>query len=338
MDAGTNLQKMMDWVRGHQIAAFFTLVFGVSWPLMALTFWGLPDSQPLQALSGKLWAFCPALIALLIAAIVEPEPKRGNGGPGRIAFAAGWLFSWLILSLNAWLVSRVTVGMGLLIAFGFCALLPAWILSSAFSCTPGIRKQFSTLLKPKGSILWYGVALCTFPLVLLAGVGITRVTGGAVAFRDLGLGSAVVFPLLFFLEGFLMSGGVNEESGWRGFALPRLQARHSVLSAALIVWFFWALWHLPYDLGSGTPVGQIIVNRLFFNLLTSILFAWAYNRSKGSVLAPALFHASMNTSGAFLPVTLFAVLLLLVVVVFVIVFDRMWRKLPADSSAVYRIC
>jgi len=330
-------EKFIDWIKQHQIAAFFSLVFAVSWPLMGLSFWGPFKSQPLQAVTGKLWAFCPALIALLISAVVEPGRKQANGRLRWIIFAAGWLFSYSVFVLNASLVLRVTVGAGLRIAFAACALLPAWVLSSSYSRTPGIRKQFSTLLKPRGPVLWYVVSLATFPLVLLAGAEITHIVGGTVVFRNLGFGSAVILPLLFFLEGFLASGGVNEESGWRGFALPRLQARHSVLTAAVIVWFFWALWHLPYDIGLRTPVGQIIINRLFFNLLASIIFTWAYNRSRGSILAPALFHAAMNTSGTFLPVTLFAVALLVVVALFATVVDRMWRRLPADSAAVYHI-
>ena len=214
------MRKWIDWIRQHQIAAFYILVFGLSWPSIALAFWAFPDNLPLQAIFGKLWAFGPALVALLISAIVNPEPKRGSGGLRWIVFAAGWLFSWLILVLNARLVLSKTTEMGLVVALGICALLPAWILSSVYSKTPGIRRQFSTLLKPRGSILWYVVALFSFPVLLLAGAGITRLLGGVVAFRDMGFGSAVALPLIHFLEGFLASGGVNEESGWRASRLP----------------------------------------------------------------------------------------------------------------------
>ena len=38
----------------------------------------------------------------------------------------------------------------------------------------------------------------------------------------------------------------TEEVAWRGFALPRLQARHGALAAALLVAVPEALFHLPY--------------------------------------------------------------------------------------------
>jgi len=47
-----------------------------------------------------------------------------------------------------------------------------------------------------------------------------------------------------------------EEVGWRGFALSRLQARHTAFTATLIVGTLWALWHLPIFFWTDNPMSQ----------------------------------------------------------------------------------
>jgi membrane protease YdiL (CAAX protease family) len=110
--------------------------------------------------------------------------------------------------------------------------------------------------------------------------------------------------VLEFLRGFLMTGGINEEGG-RGFAQPRLQARYPVIVSAMIEWFFWAIWHLPYDFGRGDELARILQNHIVCNLVVSILMIRLYNRSNGSVLVTSLFHSAMNTFGNVLSKTLF---------------------------------
>jgi hypothetical protein len=70
----------------------------------------------------------------------------------------------------------------------------------------------------------------------------------------------------------------------------------------------------------------------------SVLFAWVYNRTKGSILAPAIFHPSMNAFGNNLPFTTASVVLYVALAVFAILYDRMWKKLPTDHPAVYQHC
>jgi membrane protease YdiL (CAAX protease family) len=91
--------------------------------------------------------------------------------------------------------------------------------------------------------------------------------------------------------------GYGEEMGWRGFALPRLQATMSALRASFVVTVAWAAWHLPLfafspglsNLGLGGTVGWLISLAL-----GSILLTWLFNSSGGSVAAVAFFHACLD--------------------------------------------
>ena len=91
--------------------------------------------------------------------------------------------------------------------------------------------------------------------------------------------------------------GFGEEIGWRGFALPTLERRHSALSAAIIVSGIWAAWHLPLFGITTTYRAMPAVGFLgfFFSMLTgAFLLAWLYLRSRGRILVVAVFHAAFD--------------------------------------------
>ena len=86
--------------------------------------------------------------------------------------------------------------------------------------------------------------------------------------------------------------GLGEEPAWRGYALPRLMDGRSPLAAALVLGVLHAVWHLPlfgveYDLGNGVPWAISV-------LAVSVVIAWIWVRTGGSLLLPMLLHASNN--------------------------------------------
>jgi len=101
-----------------------------------------------------------------------------------------------------------------------------------------------------------------------------------------------MLPRFIFIFLFI---GVGEETGWRGFALPELQKRFSPLTASLIIGVIWAAWHIPL---MGVEFrGQIIPALLLGVMSASVLSAWLFNHSEGSLLPLPLFHATVNTVG-----------------------------------------
>jgi membrane protease YdiL (CAAX protease family) len=106
---------------------------------------------------------------------------------------------------------------------------------------------------------------------------------------------------------FVFHGGGLEEPGWRGFALPLLQRRHSPLRSSLILSVIWAVWHLPFywfgDLPGG-PLGVVTALALYWLLEVAplaVLLTAVYNRTGGSLLIAIALHVSINVTYVFWP-------------------------------------
>ena len=328
------MSRLSHWICDHPVSAYFALAYVLSWPLFILVLVAFPDNMALQGTLGSLAVFAPAIAGMIVGAVSEPARTAKQRGAHWIAFLTTWILAWATLILFASQLRGAPIGPPVIVFGGVLALLPAFTVSRAFSRVTGIRRHFHCLIMPRGNVLWYLFALLAFPAIQLAGVGLTHILGPAAGPQsELNLAVDPTAAILLFLQGFFFAGGINEESGWRGFALPRLQRRHCPLIAALVVWVFWALWHLPMDLASDDSMASILTNRVFFNAMWSVLFMWVFNRTKGSRLAPAVFHPAMNASGTLLPRSDAATALFVLVVVFAVVSDRMWRRLPSTHPA-----
>jgi membrane protease YdiL (CAAX protease family) len=331
------MRNLIDYIKRHQLIAYFVLTYIFTWTLLILF-------QPLYLEGQKTVAplisagiFAPALVSIGLSAFLKPRPRQGSRKPAIIAFIIVWFLASSIIILYLTLNQHMALSRNLVIISVITGLLPAFVGSSSFSRIPGVRDQLRTLIRPRGPFGYYLLALVFFPAIWLLGNLLSRALGMDASFSryatiDINLLGIVI---LFFLYN-VIYGGLSEETGWRGFALPRLQARLSPFVSGLVLGVIWAIWHAPARFGgieaksfSDTLVEWVLI------VLVSIIFTWLYNRTKGSILVTALIHPAMNTTGNFLTGSLGALILLFVFVVFVIVLDRMWRKLPADSPAIY---
>lgn len=163
------------------------------------------------------------------------------------------------------------------------------------------RTWATQVLKWRVAPRWYLVAVGIPLLITVGGVGLALLGVGAMVTPSLLTQRIPLFPILLVFM--LILGGGQEELGWRGFALPRLQVEYSALTASLLLGIVWAFWHLPLFL-MGAPrneTGSFLLYAILI-IAVSILLTWCYNSTGGSVLLAMVFHATVNSSGSLLPV------------------------------------
>lgn len=189
-----------------------------------------------------------------------------------------------------------------------------------------VRKLFGRLLIWRVNPFWYLVVVLG-PLALAGGMVVLNTLLGGPA---LSLGMLLLGVAFFLAFSIFPGSALGEEIGWRGYALPRLQARRSALAASLIIGPLWALWHLPLWL-TGDPGRTPTLYAAFVVsvIAMSIILTWVYNSTGGSFLMVVLLHATANLpvtlvrdelgSRATVPVVLYFGLLVVAAIVVVIV-------------------
>ena len=182
--------------------------------------------------------------------------------------------------------------------------IAAFVVTALLWGRVGVRDLLARMARWRLPLRWWAATLS--PLAFLAvALAVAWAAGKLPPASDFGRYSGLpaigVVPIAVIV--ILLTFG--EETGWRGFALPLLQRRHSPLAAALLVTPIWALWHLPYFLTVSTyrnfaPVGY--VGFVFGLACGSIVLTWLYNGTGGSILACAVWHGLYNlevgTTGA----------------------------------------
>src|SRR5215212_8898601 len=215
-----------------------------------------------------------------------------------LAYAISWIIvAPLIASAQGFIDVPVPFALHYLNDYG--PLLAAIITAGTANGTDGLRELFQRMTKWRVGWGWILVAAFSPLAVYAIAVGVVIIGVGDPPPDLSRLGTITYLPYLG-LAGWvfwILTAGIGEESGWRGYALPKLQGHMSALSATLIVTLFWVGWHLPrfFYYGAYMELGFSVLPLATHGFLAlAIVLTWLYNSTRGSILMAALFHGGYN--------------------------------------------
>jgi membrane protease YdiL (CAAX protease family) len=102
-------------------------------------------------------------------------------------------------------------------------------------------------------------------------------------------------------------GPLFEETGWRGFALPRIQKRFGPLRGTVLLGLLWAGWHfflyLPaWSAAGATGAAANAAIFVVFTVATSVVFTWLSNNTRASLALAMLLHGSIDGTATYVQV------------------------------------
>ena len=217
-------------------------------------------------------------------------------------FALAYLISWilwlpLIAAAQGWTRTPVPSWWHFFGALG--PVSSALIVTAGTEGGGGVRRLLGRLVQLRvGWVWWVLPLLAPFAMFALAGA-VLRATGSP--WPDFSrLGPTDEFPRMGLVTAFALHAatfGIGEETGWRGFALPRLQSRRGALAATSRLALGWALWHVPafFSRGGYLALRPEMILGFFVSLFAAaIMFTWMFNSARGSLVPLVLWHGSIN--------------------------------------------
>jgi membrane protease YdiL (CAAX protease family) len=258
-------------------------------------------------------------------AVAGPARRAGSAGAATgarlqgvvlyflVTYALMLLFGGLAVLESRGAVTLPVPPVGLLAIGGMGPLVAAVIAAAYDGRGAAVRALLARIGRWRVSPLWYAVALLGPALIVLVALLLGLAVGAPLPPAP----PPAVWGTLPLLAVVYLVIAVIEETGWRGYAQPRLQGPYGALAAGLVVGVLWAVWHLPQwwipDTGQAAKWSFAVFAA--GTVAQAVLLAWLLNRTGGSVLLVALAHAAINLAPE--------------------PWAAAWRELPPDARGPY---
>jgi membrane protease YdiL (CAAX protease family) len=210
-----------------------------------------------------------------------------------LAFAWPGLI-WEALYSNGLVPTQSPIVLSLLI--GWVPGLAAIAVTAILAGRAVVRELLGRFLIWRVGIRWYLVGFFLLAAIILGGIGLHVLFGGAMPTIP-AAGSAWWEIVLSFVILIVVGGLLNtEELAWRGVVLPKLQPKYGALAASILLAIPESLLHLPYFWNRDVDFYQTVGVFWFtaFAVAAVFIYTFVFNKTKGSVLIVTVMHASQN--------------------------------------------
>jgi len=179
--------------------------------------------------------------------------------------------------------------------------IASFILISSTKGKDGFKNLFRILSNWRLKTSFYLIAIFTIPLLSALSLLILSQFSDVYTPDIMTTENKIHLVLSGMIYG-IIGGGLLEELGWMGFAVPKLRERYSIFKTGIIVGFLWGAWHfLPVIWGCGDSDGNLILSKFlpgfFFHyaglIPMRILMVWLYDKSS-SLIPPMIIHATLT--------------------------------------------
>lgn len=202
-----------------------------------------------------------------------------------------YLTFWLMILAFGGLISVIANGNGFAMQWTvvICSWSPTIVLvalSKKILNGISLKEFYKGAFRDQVSLLWFSIS--TF---IIVGIHILSIiVNGYVATSALSLHISASYPAVIWSLIFsILQGASGEESGWRGYLLPRLEENYGFAKSNVILGFIWAFWHLPLWFITSGYTGwmllQYIVSFIVCIVSFTVLMGWIQLKCRNLFLA-----------------------------------------------------
>src|SRR5690349_9117498 len=235
----------------------------------------------------------------MIAESLEPTVRVSSASSLFVFFWLAFALMWICFFTVAFvpIPAGSPLGGALILLGAFAPALAALAVTFRAEGRCGVIALLRGIIQWRVAVKYYVFALGFMVVIKLTAALIYRAATSSWPRFDTSQWYLIPFAIAFSTP--FQAG---EETGWRGYALPRLAERFGFASASVLLGFIWGVWHLPqFFIREGDSYQQSFPVFVLGATALSVVFAWLYVRTSGSLFLTMLLHAAINNSKDIVP-------------------------------------